>query len=1110
MYSESASTLLLGTPEGKIFRYDKKRQTLERVAHSREGKIYLRCIQCIGNEIWLGTHNGLIILNKDNGSEVYLEESVNDRFSLSNDAIYCFYKSNSEDVWIGTFFGGVNYRLNDSFQFDILGTQFHNQPLRIRGLTQAVDGRIWFGTEDLGFGIYDPQSGKAVRLSDLTDNHRFSLNIAQFNDRMLLSSNQCGVDIFNAEGKKDGHLEVPDTDGSIYSSFKDSQGNEWLGFGSALYRRTVNESEFKRINQTGYDWIFTIFEDSKGVIWLGTMGNGLWRYNPRNGLFKKYVADSIAVTGLRSNCINSFMEDSKGRIWVSTDRGGISCYDAEADRFVTYSIEEGLPDNVAYKALEDNRGNLWFGTNNGLVKFNPHDKTSRVFTEKDGLPGNQFNYHSALKASDGRFYFGGISGLIAFNPAKEQKQPDPRLVYFSQMYIGNEPCHVGEEGSPLSTNILFAESVELPYDSPPVSFDVVSPTFGVTGDREYTYRLLPTNKEWQPLVNNHISFYNLSPGRYTLEVKVSNAVGWCSRELSLVILPPWWQSGWAYACYILLLLGAFTLWFVGYRRHKNRQMQMRQKIYTAEMEQKHYRNKVKFFTEIAHEIRTPLSLIEAPLEAVEEIGISDKRQQHYIHIVRKNVKRLLNLVGDLLDFQKIDTNKLTIKYENIDLVSLVNETANRFEPSIELHNKVLHRIVPTEPIIASTDKEAVTKVLSNLLNNALKYANREITVQISSDIETFTVRVVSDGKKISKAQRHLIFERFYRLENRMSGEEGIGLGLNLAQNIVLLLGGCLTLEDTPDVTNSFAFTLPLNLEAIERNNSTALETTDYVLEEESNLSKDNPRGNTILLVEDNESMRNFIASQLAEYFSIETAANGREALDCLKQVHIDLILTDVMMPLIDGFELCKTVKKDSELSHIPVIFITAKNDLDSKIKGLQLGAEGYIEKPFSIKYVRRLISSILDNRRLEREAFSKKPFFSVDSMQTNKADEEFINRVVVLIEEHLQDEKFNVEMMADKLCMSRSSLLRKIKTLFNLQPVELIRVIKLKKAAGLIQDGRYRIGEICYMVGFTSPSYFSKQFFKQFGVSPKDFEKQCHKAAHEPAKVDETLSSEKR
>ena len=533
------------------------------------------------------------------------------------------------------------------------------------------------------------------------------------------------------------------------------------------------------------------------------------------------------------------------------------------------------------------------------------------------------------------------------------------------------------------------------------------------------------------------------------------------------------------------------LWFVLYRNHKEKQLRERQHLFAVNKEKELYQNKVNFFTEVAHEIRTPLTLIDAPLEAIEEIGINNSRVQHYLKVTRQNTKRLLNLTGQLLDFQKIDSNRLTFKYENVDISALVNETIDCFEPAMTLKDKELIRNVADEPVIVSTDREAVIKILSNLLNNALKYARRRVKVSLTTDDSNFIIKVTSDGDKISDSEKKLIFKRFYQIDKSNSGENGVGIGLPLSLSLASLLGGSLELADDGSDGNTFVAILPQNKEGIKHNNKLTVDTSDYLLEEETNQAKENTGGYTVLIVEDNDNMREFLAEQANMSFTIETARNGKEALEKLAGSHIDLIVSDVMMPEMDGFSLCKAVKADINLSHIPIVFITAKNDLESKIKGLQLGAEAYIEKPFSVKFFRQLIRSLLDNRRRERESFSKKPFFNMDNMHMTKADEEFMNKVIKIIEDNVGEDNFNVECMADILCMSHSSLLRKIKSVFNMSPVELIRLIKLKKAAELIQEGKHLMGGICYMVGISSPSYFSKLFFKQFGISPKDFEKQC-------------------
>ena len=518
-------------------------------------------------------------------------------------------------------------------------------------------------------------------------------------------------------------------------------------------------------------------------------------------------------------------------------------------------------------------------------------------------------------------------------------------------------------------------------------------------------------------------------------------------------------------------------------------MEERQKLFEIEKEKELYESKVDFFTEIAHEVRTPLTLINGPLEAIQEENLPESKKKKYINVIVQNTKRLLELTGQLLDFQKIGANKLSMKFESVDITALLKGIVARFEVTFNLNNKELVLKLTEEEIWAAVDKEAITKIVSNLLNNALKYAWQHIQVELEKDDLYFTIRVISDGNKIPEEASQYIFEPFYQMEKKEAPKNGVGIGLSLARSLASLHKGTLTLDTTREKDNVFILTIPLNKEGISLENSKAVQKDIVELDEETSVETD-MHGYTLLLVEDNESMLAFISERLCECFTVETAKNGAEAIEILRSSHVDLIISDIMMPVMNGYQLCKEIKSDIELSHIPVIFLTAKNDIDSKINGLKYGAEAYVEKPFSFGYLKEQILSLLNNRRREREAFSKRPFFSVDNMQMNKADEEFMNKVIRIIEDNITDDNFGVEKMADILCMSRSSLLRKIKTIFNLSPLDFIRLIRLKKAAEYIQEGKYRIGDICYMVGINSPSYFSKLFLKQFGMTPKDFEKQ--------------------
>lgn len=789
------------------------------------------------------------------------------------------------------------------------------------------------------------------------------------------------------------------------------------------------------------------------------------------------------------------MQDSKGNIWLSTDRGGLCRYNMKEDNFTRFSVEEGMPDDVAYKVLEDDYGYLWFGTNRGLVRFNPDTKDIRVFTVNDGLCGNQFNYKSAVKGSDGKFYFGSIEGLISFNPNIKEQTTDVPPIYITRFSIFNEEVTVRTPDSPLKQSIIETDKIVLPYNKANISFDIAMLSYSTSQTNEYFYKLEPVDKQWiSTRTGNSISYANLSPGKYVLHLRAttngakSETRQYAKRSLTIVILPPWYASAWAYLIYTILAVCIFTAWFYWYRKHKNEQFSEKQKLFETEKEKELNQNKVEFFTEIAHEIRTPLTLINGPLEIIQEMNIPNEQLNKNLNVIAVNTKRLLNLASQLLDFQKMGANKLTLNYETVNVSQLLIETINRFEPTFTHQQKELKAEKIENGIIARIDKEAITKILSNLLNNALKYGNQNISVCLYKHDGKFSVSVSSDGTKIPKERAEQIFEPFYQSATRKKEKQGVGIGLALARSLALLHKGTLML-DTEQNDNTFVLTVPVNMENTMDSVNEQLGPADIPLNDTTSAEK-NPKGKVILIVEDEESIRDFMKERLSQLFIVETASNGQEALSVIQKEHIDLIISDVMMPVMNGYEFCAAVKSDINLSHIPIIFLTAKNDIDSKVKGLKVGAEAYIEKPFSYDYLKAQILSLLNNRQKEREAFSKRPFFPVQNMQMSKEDEEFMNKVIEVIYANLKDETFNVERMAEELCLSRSSLLRKIKTLFNLSPIDFIRLIRLKKAAELIQEGQYRVGEICYMVGFSSHSYFSKLFCKQFGMTPKDFEKQ--------------------
>ena len=1094
--------IAMAIQEGEVMKYNPIANELVKIPLPKASKTFVRNLMYWKNELWIGTFDGLFILDEQKNSTIHLLPDLMRPFSLSDKIIYTLYRDKEDGIWLGTMFGGVNYLPNRDMVFDkyVPGSDAYSlSTKRVRELASDETGNIWIGTEDDGINILDIATGKVKQICynpDGKENHLMTLAMSIYDNQVYCGLYKQGMDVVNLPGGKVQHYNYEQLgigEGSVYSFFMDSKGNRWIGTGWGLYKAAPGSLAFSRVDDAGYDWIFDIFEDKEGNIWFATMGSGLWKYKPDDGSFKKYIHEKEKANTLSSNSVSSVMQDSRGYIWLSTDRGGVCRYNPQMDDFTTYSIQDGLPDDVSYKILEDKMHNLWFGTNRGLVCYNPDTKYMRVYTTKDGLLGNQFNYKSALKGKDGKFYFGCIEGLIAFDPNPQDVIHSSSPVYITKFSIYNQEITVHTTHSPLKQSIINTDKIILPHDQSSISFDVALLSYSTMASNQYYYKMIPLDNDWiRAASNRDISFNKLPQGNYTFIVQANdgkNGSQYASRSLSIVILPPWWKTVWAYILYFLFGVTLILYWFFWYRQRKEKQMEERQKLFEIEKEKELYESKISFFTAIAHEIRTPLTLINGPLETIGEMNIDEPKLNKNLSVIGQNTARLLDLTGQLLDFQKIGADKFDLKFESVDITTLLNETLARFEPTIVQKKKELLQNIPDRSIIAAIDREAITKILSNLLNNALKYARRTILVELSSDETSFTVRVTSDGKKILPELANRIFEPFYQIDKKREPRQGVGIGLPLARSLTMLHKGSLYLDsEQPD--NTFVLTIPVNREIIRQQAGRTVEHDSVSLDEETSLeTNEKIKGYTILLVEDNEEVLLFIQERLEEDFTVDTAHNGIEALEILRNTHIDLVLSDIVMPIMNGYELCKIMKDDINLCHIPVIFLTAKNDLDSKINGLRTGAEAYIEKPFSFNYLKTQVFSLLSNRRIEREAFSKRPFFPVQNMQMNKGDEEFANRVIQEIQNNITDINFGVERMAENLGMSRSNLLRKIKNLFNLSAVDFIRLIRLRKAAEFIQEGKFRIGDICYMVGINSPSYFGKLFLKQFGMTPKEFEK---------------------
>lgn len=1129
---EYGDYIILGVHEGELKKYDYNNNTFWVVKADDVHHKIIRDVKVFNNELWVGTEQGICIVDEETGKTELIRSDPMISNSLTDNKIYVMYQDNEQGIWIGTVFGGVNYIPSQTLTIDrYIPSQQRNSinGRIIRDLKEDQNGNIWVCTEDNGISVFDPKKRAFEKITPTGGTQFIPQAIIENQDEMWIGLFKNGIDIHNQKTKTLKHLspeQLGINESSIWALLQDRKGTIWLGNGWGVYSSNKTNLKFERHNEFGYNFIFDIYEDSKGDIWVCTMGNGVFRLKQTNKSVEHYIYNQDNPNSISSNSVSSVTEDRKGNLWFSTDRGGISKYIPETNTFKSYSKNEGLPDDVAYKIVEDNEGLLWFGTNHGLVRFNPETESVQVFTEKDGINNNQFNYKSGIKTRSGKLYFGSINGLMAINPNDIKRPNSIPPLYITKLLIFNEEVNANEEGSPLTNSIIYTDEVHLNYNQNSLGFEFASLSYSSSSNYKYSYKLENFDKDWTITNDSRsVSYTNLSPGTYSFRVKATNSLGeWSDNETSIKIFiqAPWWQSTIASYIYIFFLLASIISFVYLYDRTQKKRYAQKQILADNQREKDIYNAKIEFFTDIAHEIRTPLILINGPLETIlEEEEIEPSAIRKNMRIMEQNVKRLLDLINQLLDFRKIDERKFIINPTNTELNGLVTKTIDRFQLMLEQKGKQLTLHITDNILIAYIDQESVIKIISNLMNNALKYSNKLIQVDLyATDDNIAHIRVSNDGAPIPGELSQKIFEPFYRT-TKVSNIPGSGIGLSLASSLAKLNNTELILDTTAALT-TFILSIPIvsiheyvktpSDEIKAQEESVSLSDPNprpYLLpdsEENEEAETDEPeiKENSILIVEDEQEVRNYLSERLSKYFNVYIADNGVEALEILNEKYINIILSDLMMPGMDGLELCRNVKSNEDFAQIPFILLTAKTDMDSKMQSLEIGADAYIEKPMAFNYLHKHINMLLKNREKEKKAFLNKPFFPVQKIKVSKSDEKFLNRIMEIINQDMANPELNVKNLADMLYMSRSGLHRKVKQITSLSPIEFIKLIRLKKAAELIQEGEYQIAEVCFMVGINSPSYFGKMFFQQFGMTPKEFAKNS-----KAGKLKETHNNEK-
>ncbi|MCX2575161.1 hybrid sensor histidine kinase/response regulator transcription factor [Pedobacter sandarakinus] len=1105
LYKDHFGNIWIGTMAGGLNVWDKATNTFKTYQKGPANSISDNIVRAIYEPkpgiLYLGTEKGLNVLDTQNQQFTVYQNKNNDPFSINDDAVYKVFKDKEGGIWAGTYFGGLNYYHGNSLSFEFYypsGVKNSLSGNAVSAFLETKPGSIWVGTEDGGLNYFNAadKTFKKFPFQANQDSLSYHNIHALYKDKegnIWVGMYTGGLNILNPKtGKIKRYKSDPNrantlSDNSIYSIDEDRQGRIWISTISGLNLYDKEKDSFIRIKGKNLDksCIYQVYQDKDSIIWIATYDNGLIRMDKNGGLTQfAYSSSSNSISANKVICI---LDDDEGNLWLGTDGSGLNVLNKKTGKFITYDQANWVKSAVIYGIVKDNTGKMWFSTNNGVFEFDPKSKTNRSFGKWDNLQSQQYNYKAFYKDTSGKLYFGGINGFNSFHPGDVKKPLAIPRISFTNFQLFNKDVEVRNDGV-LKRSINYTDEIILAYNQSVLSIEYASLSFIAPNKVNYAFKMEGFDKNWNHVGGQRKATYtNLPPGEYTFMVKELDELSPSRAPVStlkIVISPPFYKSLPAYMLYLIaIVLG--LIWLRKYIYNKERKRnQIKLERLKNKSEQDFYKQKIEFFTAMAHEIRTPLSLIIAPLEKL--LGKKEKDPDTFgqLQVMEENSDRLLTLVNQLLDFRRIESDIFEIHVEKIDLVYLVHSIKDRFLPMAEKNALEFSINSQFQKMEVCVDQEAVMKILSNLLINAFKFARKKLEIgindfQISATGEKMiSISIEDDGIGIPKKQLDSIFKKFFKVSNEehhYTNLGGTGIGLALAKSLTEKHGGSLKVESIEGAKTIFTVLIPFK-EEIKIEESDTIEIAD------------NEGQQSVLLVEDDPALLDFLyKSFLSDGYHVVKSKNGAEALKKLDKNHIDIVISDVMMPVMDGIELCKTIKNDINFSHLPVVLLTAKTNTEAEIAGLESGADAYIPKPFKWKQLSLLVKNLLELQSNLKLRFAQNPFETTDILIAGTRDKKFLENITQIIEERISDPQLSVEDLGKELGLSRSSLYKKLKSKTGYVPNEFVRLIRLKAAAKLLTQQEYNISEIGYMVGFSSHSYFSKCFFSQFKLTPSEF-----------------------
>ena len=1134
---DKQGNLFVGTQKRGLSCYNRKKNTFTPVPYVGNGALSVYCMALVDGQLLVGTDGqGLKLYNP---VKKQLEDyTINTApMDFSEGKIHTILEDKDKNLWLGLFQKGIVLIPKQSNPFEYYGSKstYYN-PIGqgcVMSIFQDSNQHLWIGADNEGIYELDAEGGCLRHYQPGSSSHSVANTIMCIYEdsekNLWLGSYTRGIAKLNRKtGVCDYSLPVDNE--KILSITEDKQKNLYIGtLGSGFYQYNLQTGSLKHYesakdetgdlkrNELVNDWINYIFCDSEGFIWLGHY-KGVSCFNPLTGSFINYRQVNTLISG----CVGyAIQEDYSGNIWAGTT-DGLYCFNKKTEELKRFTTADGLSNNVICGLCEDSRHDIWLSTYMGISKYDVKNNRFVNYYSGDGLQGNEFTHGAFYKDKKGKIYFGGINGVTYFSPESIGSVSKETNVWVTDFYVFNHPIHKNSlsGGEPvIDTSVQDANQFRLSYKDN--TFSIVFSTLQYNNPEQisYQYKVDELGSQWlstEPGVNR-VTYNNLPPGQYTFQVRALNYGNYSeTRTVKILITPPWYQTWWAYCVYITLA-GLLVLGIVNYILSR---MRHRREIMKREHAEQQNEAKLQFFINISHEIRTPMTLIINPLEKL----LADKRDgelhKTYLMIYR-NAQRILRLINQLMDVRKLDKGQMFMKFRETDMVGFIADLMQTFEHMARKKNIrfVFKHEMPQLKVWI--DLNNFDKVLMNILSNAFKYTpdGGEVQVSLSTgrDItrrdalrDYFEIVITDSGIGIDRNKIERIFERFYQIDNDVTKSNfGTGIGLHLSRSLVQLHHGIIFAENREDAPGSrFIIRIPLGsahlrtdeLETVDAD-TVMFHTVDKPvlakLEEELMMEEEEPQTGTkaktrlrILVVEDEIEIKAYLKSELSDEYKVETCNNGKEAYDLILRDTPDLVISDVMMPEMDGLALCRKIKQNTNVNHVPIILLTAKSKPEDTLEGMETGADAYMVKPFNTELLKRTIANLIANRRLLRNKFSgaQQQEDKIEKITMKSGDEILMGKIMKVVNEHLDDPALNVEMLASEVGLSRVHVHRKLKELTNLSPRDFIKNIRLQQAATLLaQDHKLTVSEIAYATGYINLSHFSSSFREKYGMSPKEY-----------------------